>query len=97
MMDGDGMATIAEWLKVDGEDVARNLLDITERLHAADGEVVLDLSSVTRVDPGAVTAIDRLADRAEEKAVRVVLRGVNVEVYKVLKLVKLAPRFSFLD
>ena len=33
---------------------------------------------------------------ADEKGVKVVLRGVNVDVYKVLKLVKLASRFSFL-
>ena len=31
-----------------------------------------------------------------KKAVKVGLRGVNVEIYKVLKLVKLASRFSFL-
>jgi hypothetical protein len=29
--------------------------------------------------------------------VKVVLRGVNVGVYKVLKLVKLASRFSFVS
>jgi len=38
-----------------------------------------------------------LAARAQEKSVRLVLRGVKVNVYKVLKLVKLAPRFSFLN
>jgi len=39
--------------------------------------------------------MESLAGRADEKAVKVVLRGVNVDIYKVLKLMKLAPRFSF--
>ena len=34
---------------------------------------------------------------ADAKTVKVVLRGVNVDVYKVLKLVKLTPRFSFVN
>jgi anti-anti-sigma regulatory factor len=94
-MDGDAMATIAVWLKVDGERVADDVQDACERLHSADGEVVLDLSSVRRIDSNALSAIDRLATEADEQAIKVVLRGVNVEVYKVLKLVKLARRFWF--
>ncbi len=69
--------------------------DARDRIETSDGEIALDLSSVDRVDPGAVISLDRLASKAEEKAVKVVLRGVNVDVYKVLKLVKLAHRFSF--
>jgi hypothetical protein len=38
-----------------------------------------------------------LARVADEKAVKVALRGVNVDVYKVLKLVKLTRRFSFVS
>ena len=34
---------------------------------------------------------------ADDKGVKVVLRGVNVGVYKVLKLVKLTSRFSFVS
>ena len=34
---------------------------------------------------------------ADEKSVKVVLRGVSVDVYKVLKLVKLAHRFSLVN
>ncbi len=40
--------------------------------------------------------MENLASTAGDKAAKVVLRGVNVDIYKVLKLVKLAPRFSFL-
>ena len=60
------------------------------------GEVVLDFSSVRRIDPSALRAMEKLAGIADDKAVKVVLRGVNVDIYKVLKLVKLTPRFSFL-
>jgi anti-anti-sigma regulatory factor len=93
--DGDAMATIAVWLKVDGERVADDVQDAWEKLHSADGDVVLDFSSVRRIDSNALSAMDRLVTRADEHAIKVVLRGVNVEVYKVLTLVKLAPRFCF--
>jgi anti-anti-sigma regulatory factor len=65
-------------------------------LDTANGELVLDFSSVRRIDPGAVRALQALAATADEKTVKVVLRGLNIEIYKVLKLVKLARRFSFL-
>jgi hypothetical protein len=41
--------------------------------------------------------MEEFARIADEKAVKVVLRGVNVDVYKVLKLVKLTQRFSFVN
>ena len=41
--------------------------------------------------------MEELARLADEKAVKIVLRGVNVDVYKVLKLVKLSPRFNFVN
>ncbi len=96
-MDGDAKATIALWLKVRGESVIDDLLEACDRLYSADGEVVLDCSSVRRIDAHAIAALDQLAACAEEQGINVVLRGVNVEVYKVLKLVKLASSFSFFD
>jgi anti-anti-sigma regulatory factor len=90
------MAIIAEWLKIDEERVVQNLQEAREQLDSADGELVLDFSSLRRIDPSALRAIEELAGRADDKSVKVVLRGVNVDIYKVLKLVKLAPRFSFL-
>jgi hypothetical protein len=36
-----------------------------------------------------------LAGAAHDRAAKVVLDGVNVDVYKVLKLMKLEQRFSF--
>ena len=41
--------------------------------------------------------MEEFAGIADEKGVKVALRGVNVHVYKVLKLVKLASRFSFVN
>jgi anti-anti-sigma regulatory factor len=91
------MEMIAVWLKIDGENVAETLQEACEKLDSADGEVVLDFSSVRRIDPSALTAMEKLAGAADDKDVKVVLRGVNVEVYKVLKLMKVASRFSFLN
>lgn len=91
------MEMIAVWLKIDGENVAETLQEACEKLDSADGEVVLDFSSVRRIDPSALTAMEKLAGAADDKDVKVVLRGVNVEVYKVLKLMKVTSRFSFLN
>jgi len=52
---------------------------------------------VRRIDATALRALEEFARVADEKAVKVVLRGVSVDVYKVLKLVKLTRRFSFLN
>jgi anti-anti-sigma regulatory factor len=90
------VATIGMRFEIDEERVVQALQEAGEKLDGADGELVLDFSSVRRIDPGALREIERLADLADEKAVKVVLRGVNIDIYKVLKLVKLAPRFSFL-
>jgi hypothetical protein len=38
--------------------------------------------------------MEKFAGIADDKGVRVILRGVRVDVYKVLKLVRLAPRFA---
>lgn len=91
------MATIADWLKIDGEHVVRALNDAREKLNSANGELVLDFSSVQRIDARAITAMEGLADKAKDKSVKVVLRGVNVDIYKVLTLSRLTARFSFLS
>jgi anti-anti-sigma regulatory factor len=59
--------------------------------------MVLDFSTVRRVDPAALSAMEELAAVAEGKDVKLALRGVNIDIYKVLKLAKLVPRFSFLS
>jgi len=52
---------------------------------------------VRRIDPSTLLALQAFAGTADKKAVKVVLRGVNIDVYKVLKLMKLTPRFSFVN
>jgi len=89
------MDSISVLLKIDGERVADALQEARGKLNAAQGEVVLDFSSVRRIDSHALRAMEALAGSADEKALKLVLRGVNIDIYKVLKLVKLAPRFSF--
>jgi anti-anti-sigma regulatory factor len=91
------MATIADWMKVDGGHVADALREAVNKMGAADGEMVLDFSGVERVDAKAVTALEELAVKAKEKSVRIVLRGVNVGIYKVLKLARLDREFGFLN
>ena len=92
-----GMATIALWLKVDEERVIRALQEAGEKLDTAGGEVVLDFASVRRIGPSALRAMEEFAGIAANRGVKVALRGVNVDVYKVLKLVKLGSRFSFVS
>jgi anti-anti-sigma regulatory factor len=91
------MATIALFLNIDRERVASSVKEAVEKLDSAEGEAVLDFSSVLRIDSTAMRALEGLAHRADEKAIKVVLRSVNVDVYKVLKLVKLTRRFSFVN
>jgi anti-anti-sigma regulatory factor len=91
------MATIAVMLKVDGEGVVQSLQHAGEKLDTANGQLIVDFSSVRRVDPAALAAMEEFAGIAEARGVKLALRGVNIEIYKVLKLAKLAARFSFLS
>jgi anti-anti-sigma regulatory factor len=89
------MATIAGCVKIDGERLVGGLQETRKRLDRANGEVLLDFSSVRRIDPSGLRALEELVGCADEKEVTLELRGVSVDVYKVLKLAKLAPRFLF--
>ncbi|MGA9565454.1 MAG: STAS domain-containing protein [Candidatus Korobacteraceae bacterium] len=86
--------TIADLYKVDGEKVAQAVAEARENLNTTDSEVTLDFSGVRRIDPKGLGAMEDLATAADAKSVKIVLRGVNVDVYKVLKLARLAPRFT---
>ena len=89
------MAMIDVGFKIDEERVVQALQEAGEKLDSADGEVVLDFSCVRRIDASALRALEEFAGITDDKGVKAVLRGVNVGVYKVLKLVKLGSRFSF--
>jgi len=87
----------AVFITIDENRVIPALREAGEKLDSAEGDVALDFSSVHRVDSSALRAMEELARIADDKNVKVALRGVNVEVYKVLKLVKLTRRFSFVN
>jgi anti-anti-sigma regulatory factor len=91
------MSAIAVFLNIDGKRVVPALQEAASSLESAQGEAVLDFTSVRRIDSAALRALEDFARAADEKKVTVVLRGVNIDVYKVLKLVKLAQRFSFVN
>jgi anti-anti-sigma regulatory factor len=91
------MTTIAEVQKVNGENVAQALEDIGAKLTGSEGEVVLDFSGVRRIDPAGLRAFEDLASVADEKTVKVVLQGINVDIYKVLKLARLTARVTFVN
>ena len=91
------MATIAVFVKIDEERIIDSLREACEKLDGAEGELVLDFSSVRRIDPGAVKTMEDLVISAESKAVKIILRGIGVDIYKVLKLVRLTQRLSFVN
>lgn len=81
---------------IEGQIVA-DLQAAARKLDEAQGEAVLDFSSVSRVDSLALHALEQFEQQAEERSVKVVIRGTNIDIYKVLKLMKLTQRFSFID
>jgi anti-anti-sigma regulatory factor len=91
------MAMIAVWLKIDEERVVQGLQEAGETLGSAGGELLLDLSSLRRIGPSALRVMEEFVGIADDKGVKVVVRGVNVDVYRVFKLMKLASRFSFVN
>jgi anti-anti-sigma factor len=91
------MSAIALFLNIDGKQVVPALQEAVSSLDSAQGEAVLDFRSVRRIDSAALRALEDFVRAADDKNVKVVLRGVNIDVYKVLKLVKLTQRFSFVN
>ena len=91
------MTMIDVWVEIDGDHVAQSLQEAQAKLENADGEVVLEFSAVRRMNPPALRAIEDFVGAAEEKSVRVALRGVNIDVYKVLKLARMSSRFSVVN
>jgi anti-anti-sigma regulatory factor len=90
------MTTHAEWIKIDPERLLCALRqEAVENINNGLGEVILDFSSVHRVDSIAVEALEELSGLAEARSVKIALHAVNLDVYKVLKLLKLTQRFSF--
>ena len=89
------MAMIPVWLNIEEKRVAHTLREAGEKLDGTKGEAVLDFSSVARIDSKGLRAMEEFVGFADNKGVKVLLCGVNVGVYKALKLAKLSSRFSF--
>jgi anti-anti-sigma regulatory factor len=89
------MATNAVWVKVEEATLGQKLREVSANL--AEGEVTIDLSSVRRIGTDSLRALEELAKAVREKKAKVSLRGVNVDVYKVLKVAKVTEPFSFAD
>jgi len=88
---------IAVFLNIDEMRMVPALREAGDKLNGTEGEAVLDFSCVRRIDSSALRAMEEFARVADDKNVKIALRGVNVDVYKVLKLVKLTRRFTFVN
>lgn len=91
------MTTIAEFLKIDELSTTESLEAAARELDGTVQELALNFSAIRRIDSRGLRALEQLSQKAEEKKVKVILRGVNVDLYKTFKLIKLASRFSFVN
>jgi anti-anti-sigma regulatory factor len=90
------MTTANVSFKIEEEHLAQQLAEVREMLDGAEHEIVLDCSGVLRVDPNALRAFAELSETADDKEVEIALQGVNVDIYRVLKLMKITEGFRFL-
>ena len=91
------MATTGNVLDIEDANVALMLEEAANRLEREGGELTLDLSRVRRLDSSSVRTLQKLATVADQKSVKLTLRGVHIDLYKTLKLMKLTHRFLFAD
>jgi anti-anti-sigma regulatory factor len=61
------------------------------------GELILDFSAVHRIDAAGLHALEDFARFARDKRLKVILRGIHVDLYKALKLIGVTDQFSFVD
>lgn len=86
------MATI-NWISVEEDRLVSVLHEAGKRLDGQ--EVLLDFSAVQRMDVNGLRAIEEFAAAASGRGVKVVARGVRVDVYRTLKLARLSSRLSY--
>lgn len=91
------MAIVAEWVKIDSRHMLESLAVAQTKLDAGESELVLDFSSVERLDAATLNQLTELGAIAAAKSARIGLRGVNIGVYRVLKSAKIAAEFVFLS
>jgi anti-anti-sigma regulatory factor len=89
------METNTAFLSIDEGNLISAFEKAAKTLDGEPQQLGVDLSCVPRIDSAGLNAIQDFAHRADEKKVKVVLRGVNVNVYKMLKLARLTRHFTF--
>jgi anti-anti-sigma factor len=89
--------TTSTLLLVDSACPLKTLQEAVAMMAGAVGELVLDFSAVQSIDTKALAAMEGLAKSAERAKLAIVLHGVQVKVYKVLKLARLTSQFSFIN
>ncbi len=82
---------------IDEGHLAEQVLDIRAKLAAEGPEILLDFFLAQTLDPAGMRALQELAGAADIENVKIVLRGVNIEMYKALKLAGLSDSFAFVD
>lgn len=91
------MENVAVQIAIDPQRVEAALEEARTMLDKTDGELILDLATVPRLAARDLRSLERLAAVADERGVRIVLRGAGSSLYKVLKLMKLSSRFLFAE
>ncbi len=89
------MATNTVSPQIDGQQGASSIQDVIRLWNPENRELRLDFSGVQRIGPEVLRLLEALAAKAANPPVKVVLSGVNVDIYRVLKLAGLASRFGF--
>lgn len=82
---------------IDEEHLATQLKEIGAALAGGGPEILLDFFLAQSLNPADVEALEELSTAATASSTKIVLRGVSVEMYKVLKLAGLADKFLFID
>lgn len=89
--------TISTTIDIDEQRLAAVLDQASKQLETAKHEVVLDFSSIRRIRASDVSQLEEIARAAEVGEIKIALRGVDVDIYKTLKLMNLTPKFLFVD
>jgi hypothetical protein len=61
------MAMISAVLRIDDQQITQCLEEACDKMDTADGELVLEFSSVDCLEPSAVRALKALANKAEDR------------------------------
>lgn len=88
------MATVAVLVKLEEGTLAATLEEASGRLEDGEREVVVDFSSIDRLSAVEMHAIDEFTRTAEEKGLKVIVRGLGVDLYRALKLARLSSRLA---